>query len=337
VASEAPPFWWQKADWRGALLWPVSLLWGPVAARRLRGARVAFELPVISVATLAIGATGRTLVASALARAAVQAGRRPGLLTLGPPGTSSSPHRVDAHHDLVRHVGGEAIELALVAPTVICADALAGARALAADGCDLIVIADGRLADRLRVDRVIVVAEARRGLGNGFVVPAGPVRAPLTALMRQVDAVVRLGEGDAADFVVRRAARAARAVIDARIVLPPDLPSPAMAFAAIGDNDAFFEALARAGVELSARRGFPDGHSYAADELADLEALAAKGDLAVLTTRRDLERLRQAGPAGEALLQRTRAVEPELTFDPADALEALVRDAVLDWRSRRAV
>ncbi|HMO07510.1 MAG TPA: hypothetical protein PKD10_07650, partial [Paracoccaceae bacterium] len=50
----------------------------------------------------------------------------------------------DVHHV---HVGGEALELARAAPTVICSDAVAGARALAAEGCDLIIVADGRMAD----------------------------------------------------------------------------------------------------------------------------------------------------------------------------------------------
>jgi tetraacyldisaccharide 4'-kinase len=338
MASEAPPFWWQKADWRAALLWPAALLWGPVAARRLRaGRKIAFELPVISVATLAIGATGRTLVAAAIARAAQRGGKRPGLLSAGPQGTSSTPHRVDAHHDLVRHVGGEAIELARVATTVICADIAAGARALAAEGCDVIVIADGRMADRLETDRLVVVADARRGLGNGFVVPAGPVRAPLTALLTRADVIVRLGEGDAADGIVRRAARAARPVVEARIVMPQDLPQRAMAFAAVGDNEGFFAALRRAGVDLAECRGFPDGHSYAEDELADLEDAATDLGLPVLTTRRDLERVKQAGLAGKAFARRAMAVEPELACDPVQALDALVRDAVMDWRNRRAV
>jgi tetraacyldisaccharide 4'-kinase len=343
--SEAPPFWWQKADWRAALLWPVSLAWGPIAARRARATRkVDFELPVISVSTLAIGATGRTIVAIEMARAALAAGRRPGLLTAGPPGTPAAPHRVDAHHDLVRHVGGEALELARVAPAVICADMPAGARALAADGCDLIIIADGRMSDRLAPDRLVVVADARRGLGNGHVVPAGPVRAPLVTLLRQAHAVVRLGEGDAADGVVRLAARAARPVIEARIDLAGDGTGDmagdgraALALAAIGDNEAFFETLRRAGVTIAMKRGFADGHLYAADELADLEAVAAAQDLRVVTTVRDLDRLRQAGDAAAPLLRRTVAARPTVTFDPVGALEALVRDAVLDWRSRRSV
>ncbi len=338
MAGDAPPFWWQKPDWRAALLWPASLLWGPLAARRLRARRqLAFELPVISVTTLAIGATGRTLIAIELARAARATGRRPGLLSSGPPGTSSAPHRVDARHDLARHVGGEALELARAAPMVVCSDMLAGARALAAEGCDLVIVADGRMADRLRPDRLVVVVDARRGLGNGRVVPAGPVRAPLPAQLRQAHALVRLGEGAAADRLVRLAARAARPLIEARIRLkegavPPG--RPALALASIGDNGAFFETLRRAGADVRVERGFPDGHAYADDELAELEKIAAADGLTVLTTRRDRDRIGQSGEAGATLLPRTVAVEPVLTFDPSDALETLVRDAVADWRGR---
>lgn len=341
MASESPPFWWQKPDWRAVLLWPVSLAWGPIAARRARRAgRVAFELPVISVATLAFGATGRTMIAMELARAAARTGRRPGILVSGPQGASSQPHMVDPHHDLDRHVGGEALELARSAPTIVCSDALAGARALAAEGRDLVIVADGRMTDTLSPDRVVVVAGARRGLGNGFVVPAGPVRAPLTALLAQAHVVVRLGEGDGADRVVRLASRAARPVIEARTRLAPDIAldaRPALAFGAIGDNEVLFEALRRAGVELAVTRSFPDGHHYAEDELADLLSVAEAGGLRVLTTRRDLDRVRQSGNAGAALAAHARAVVPEMSFEPVGALEALVQDAVTDWRIGRGV
>ena len=261
------------------------------------------------------------------------------MLVSGAPGAASSPRRVDPHHDLVRHVGGDALELASTAPTVVCSDALAGARALAAEGCDLMIIADGRMGEQLRADRRVVVADARRGQGNRFVVPAGPVRAPVTAMLREAHVMVRLNEGDAADRLVRLASRAARPVVEARTRLPAgSVPMrPVMALAAVRDNEGFFDSLRRAGAEIAVAKGFPDGHLYAPDELADLESVAAAGDLAVLTTRRDLNMLRQAGPAAEPLLARTRALAPEVTFDPAGALEALVRDAVADWRARLSV
>ncbi len=339
MATEAPPFWWQKADWRAVTLWPASLVWGRIAAQRMaRQKRIEFELPVISVSTMAIGATGRTLLAMALAEAAIDAGRRPGILTAGPRGTSGAPHRVDSHHDLARHVGDEALELASVAPTVVAADAAAGARALAADGCDLVLLADGRVSDRLAADRIVIVVEASRGLGNGFVAPAGPVRAPITSQLRQAHALVRLGSGDTADRLVRLASRAGRPVIDARISLDGAaavVGRRLLAFAGLGDNAPFFAALKRAGAEVVQTRNFVDGHAYAQDELQDLIAAADAQQLELVTTRRDLLRLRQGGEAALAVARRALTVTPQLGFDPADGLQALVRGAIDAHRSRR--
>jgi tetraacyldisaccharide 4'-kinase len=215
MIEDIPPFWWRKAGWQAWLLWPVSLVVGQIAARRLRSrSKESFDLPVLCVAALAIGAAGRTEVAMALAKAAKRMGHRPGLIVAG---GSGAPHLVDLRHDLAKHVGDEALQLARAAPTMLCSDRVAAARALAADGCDLIVIADGQVGERLLADRTLLVVDAARGVGNGHVVPAGPVRAPLVDQFRQVDAVLKLAGGDGADRIVRLASRAARPVYEAAL------------------------------------------------------------------------------------------------------------------------
>jgi tetraacyldisaccharide 4'-kinase len=339
MIEEIPPFWWRKAGWQAAVLWPASLVVGRLAARRLRSRRrESFDLPVLCVAALAVGAAGRTEVAMALARAAALAGRRPGLIASGPSGAFASPHQVDTHHDLPRHVGDEALQLARAAPTVLCADRVAAARVLAAEGRDIVIIADGQVGERIAADLTLLVADAARGIGNGYVVPAGPVRAPLVDQFRQVDAVLRLGDGEGADRLVRLGARAARPVYEAAVV-----PAGAgklkgrrlLAFAGTIAPGQFFAMVRAAGGGIEVERVFADGHLYADDELQELSDTAAKSDLAIVTTARDAARLAHGSPAAEDLRRRLIVMDTEVAFDLAHVPGTIVGDAVEKWRRRQ--
>jgi len=336
MIEEIPPFWWRKPGWQAAMLWPASLVVGGLAARRLRSRRRdRFDLPVLCVAALAVGADGRTEVAMALARAAARLGRRPGLVAAGP---SAQPHLVDPHHDLARHVGDEALLLARAAPAVLCADRIAAARALAAEGHDIIIIADGHVGERLAADLTLLVADAERGIGNGYVVPAGPVRAPLVDQFRQVDAVLRLGDGDAADPLVRLAARSARPVHDASTV-PAGAAALAgrrlLAFAGTAAPDRFFAMVRAAGGEVEAERAFANGHLYADDELQELAAAAEKAGLGIVTTARDAARLAHGSQAAADLLRSLVVLETEVEFELAHVPETIVREAMENWQRRQ--
>ncbi|OJU37999.1 MAG: hypothetical protein BGN94_10005 [Rhizobiales bacterium 68-8] len=339
IIGETPPFWWRRPGWQAWLLAPAALVYGRLAARRLhRRGTLAFELPVIRVASLAVGARGDTEVAIALATAARRLGMRPGIAATGPAGAFAAPHMVDRHHDVARHTGDEALQLARAAPTALCGDLVAAARALAADGVDLVIALDGDGAARLRPDYTLAVVDTERGLGNGHLVPAGPVRAPLVDQLRQASALLTLGRGDAADRVVRIAARAARPLLQA--ALRPragiDLGGRRwLAFAGVADCEQFFDMVRQAGGDIAAARSYREGHLYADDELGDLAALADAQDLSVVTSTRDAERLHHGTEAAAALRRRAVALETEMVFDVADVPDTVIRDAIETFRARR--
>jgi tetraacyldisaccharide 4'-kinase len=219
MVSEAPPFWWGKPDWRAVALWPFAAAYGAVAARRLANApREKIPAPVLCVGNLTVGGSGKTPVAIALARQAAAMGLKPGILSRGHGGSvSGPPHLVDPDHDSARHVGDEPMLLARAAPVAVSTDRAAGARALLARGCDFLIMDDGFQSARIHIDYALIVVDARRGVGNGRIIPAGPMRAGLTQQMRFTDAVLKVGDGDGANRVLRQAARAGRAFFEARV------------------------------------------------------------------------------------------------------------------------
>lgn len=338
MTSEAPPFWWEKPDWRAAALVPLSFVYGLVAGRRMKSARrEKVAAPVLCVGNFTVGGSGKTPVAIALAREARRMGLAPGFLSRGHGGSFSGVHVVDPDHDGARQVGDEPLLLARQAPTAVSRDRAAAARRLIeAHGCDFLIMDDGFQSARLHMDCALLVVDARHGLGNGRVIPAGPLRARLGDQLLFADAVLKMGEGTAADAVVRRAARAGKPIYQA-LAQPIDGKRFAgrrfLAFAGIGHPEKFFDTVAAAGGSVVLPRPFPDHHFYAEDELAELAATARADGLSLLTTAKDAARLRHEAPAG--FMETLEVLEIEAAFDPPQAPQRLIEQALDAWRQRR--
>lgn len=338
MASEAPPFWWEAADWRAWSLSPLSALYGLVAGYRMASAkRAKVDVPVLCVGNFTVGGEGKTPISIALAKQAKKLGRKPGFLTRGHGGSMTVAHLVDAKKDLSRHVGDEPLLLARHAPTLVAPDRLTGARELIGMGCDFIIMDDGFQSARLHMDYAVMVVDARRGLGNGHVIPGGPLRARLIDQLRYADALLTMGEGSAADHVVRKASRAGRPVFQARLK-PRGVRAIKggrfLAFAGIGNPKKFFDSVAQAGGAVVEGKSFPDHHPYDDDDARDLIAAAEKGELQLITTEKDMVRLRGGSEALSALAEHCRVLQVEAQFDAPDMPVTIIESTIEAWRER---
>lgn len=339
MASEAPPFWWEPTDWRARALWPVSALYGLVAGYRMRrAARQPVDAPVLCIGNFTVGGTGKTPTAIAFAQAAKQRGLKPGILSRGHGGSFGQPHLVDPAHDSAKHVGDEPLLLAAHAPVAVTPNRVLGAKLLIAQGCDFLIMDDGFQSARIRIDYALPIVDASHGIGNGHVIPGGPLRAPLQEQLQHADGLLRMGRGEAADDVVRRASRAGKPVFEAS-TQPVNAQAVAsrryLAFAGIGHPERFFMTAIGAGAHLSLTRSFGDHHVYLAEELVELETTARKSDLRLLTTAKDAARLRQMTIA-DSFWSRLDVLEVETVFEDADTADRIIA-ATLDAWSRRKV
>lgn len=302
---------------------------------RARPAQV--ELPVLCVGNFTVGGTGKTPVAIALARQASAMGLKPGFLSRGHGGSFSHPRLVDIENDSAAHVGDEPLLLAAHAPVAVTPKRAVGARLLQEKGCDFIIMDDGFQSARIHIDYALIVVDARFGVGNGHVIPGGPLRAPLLQQLRFADAVLKVGEGTEADDIVRKASRAGKAVFEAR-VKPRRAEALAgrrfLAFAGIGHPEKFFDTVGLAGGELVLKRPFADHHPYRDEDLEEL-AIAARADgLELVTTAKDAARLRD-GEKARAFLESLHVLEIEIEFDLKRAPTRIIDETVEAWRRRR--
>ena len=320
-----PGFWWRKSGPLSALLSPLAALYGTVAAQRMarKGARAG--VPVICIGNFTLGGAGKTPTAIAVAQMLAAAGERVFFLTRGYGGSNVGPKRVDAHADTAAQVGDEALLLARAAPTIVARDRAAGASFAKAQGATIIVMDDGLQNGSLNKDFTLAVVDARRGVGNARVFPAGPLRAPLDIQMRRVNALLVVGDGDGAASVAADARARGLPVWHGRLAPHPEsaraITRPVLAFAGIGDPDKFFATAQAAGIAVAARRAFPDHHRFTAENAAELLMAADSEALALLTTEKDRARM-TGDPALAGLLERAHVLPVTMQIDEIAELGA---------------
>ena len=342
------PSWWysERAQNRARLLAPLSRLYGRIAARRLKFARpYTSPIPVICVGNFTAGGTGKTPLTMLLAEHLQSIGERPALLTRGYGGSVKHPHLVELGNDIALKTGDEALLLARCAPTVVSRDRAAGARFLEAMTAppSVIVMDDGMQNPGLAKMLRLAVVDARRGLGNGNVIPSGPLRAPLADQIDVVDAILinagptELGHKPAIreDLVALfRRMRFTGPILHGGIIPRTDLATlrgrPVLAFAGIGYPERFFDTLRLGGVDVVESVAFKDHHFFAAGDAEHLlqrsDALGAQ----LVTTDKDHVRLLSYDDQRGELAARTIPFQISMSLSDEDValLDQLVRHAI---------
>ena len=326
-----PSFWWRDTSLEALALAPFAAAYGAVAAFRMgRRGRTA-GVPVICIGNLTVGGAGKTPTAIAVGRHLINAGRRVVFLSRGYGGQNAGPLRVDVTYHGAADVGDEPLLLAQLAPTIVAQDRVAGADMARAAGAAAIVMDDGFQNPSLHKNLSIVVIDGRRGIGNGRVFPAGPLRAPLRSQLRHAHALLVLGTASAqCEPAIAEAEARGIPVLRGGLEAEADAVSAlighrVLAFAGIGDPEKFFTTLAEAGIPAPVTQGFPDHHRYSRAEAEALVERAAREDLVLVTTEKDLVRIAR-DPEIAVLAKVVRALPVTLQLDDDEAFRQLLSE-----------
>ncbi|HEX4112472.1 MAG TPA: tetraacyldisaccharide 4'-kinase [Stellaceae bacterium] len=317
----SPPEFWARPGLLPSLLQPVARAYAALgAARRHAVTPYRAPVPVICVGNLVVGGAGKTPVVESVVQILRRRGHRPGILSRGYGGAAAGPLRVaPARHDAAA-VGDEPLLLARAAPVWVGRDRAAAARAACAAGADCLVMDDGFQNPGLAKDLSLLVIDGSYGLGNGRVMPAGPLREPAPQGLARADAIVLIGDDRAgiAARVVKPMLRAALAPTNGAAFAGRAV----VAFAGIGRPAKFFASLRAAEARLVAQHVFPDHHSYRESELRRLASEAAANDAALVTTEKDHVRL------GEEWRERIATLAVRIVWEDESRVTALL-DTVL--------
>lgn len=279
------------------LLGALTPFWRLGAAIRAWQARGHIApVPVVCVGNLTAGGAGKSPMVRALRTRLAARGVNAHVLSRGYGGRISGPHLVDPTEDSAADVGDEPLMLAAEGLVWVARDRAAGADAAAKAGADVIIMDDGFQNPHLVQDAAIVMVDAGQGLGNGRLIPAGPLREDPANGLARADALVLVGRPDArAQALERWPILATANPIAAEIVpQPTGLPlngAPVVAFAGIGRPEKFFQTLRDMGADLRAAHAFGDHESYPAQIIRRMVAEARLENAMIVTTEKDAVRL----------------------------------------------
>jgi tetraacyldisaccharide 4'-kinase len=334
-----PAFWYRPSSWISLLLMPLGAIYGWIAGRRLQNEGFDAGIPVLCVGNYHAGGAGKTPTVLALTKLLRALGETPVVLSRGYGGRLRGPISVDpARHDAA-DVGDEPLMMALTVAVVVAHDRIAGIALARSRGASVILMDDGFQNPAIAKDASLIVIDGDRGLGNGRVFPAGPLRAPLPPQLARTDALVVIGDGVAAKAVAAAIAARGRPVLSARLVA--DDASVAslrgkrvLAFAGIGDPARFFRTLRGSGIEVVRERAFADHHPFSQNEIEALTAEVERDALTLVTTEKDMARLR----SGEGSPDWARDIVPfavTLEFEDIAQLRKFVIDRLFRARERK--
>ena len=333
-----PAFWHRPSSLASHLLRPLSALYGAVAAHRLQREGINAGIPVICVGNYHVGGAGKTPTVLALTTMLRELGERPVVLSRGYGGRLRGPVMVDPGRHTAADVGDEPLMMAAHVAVTVARDRVEGVALAKSQGASVILMDDGFQNPAIVKDASLIVIDSERGLGNGRVFPAGPLRAPLSPQLARTDALVVIGPGHASEPVAARVTSAGKPVLTAKLQPAPDIVSglqgkPVFGFAGIGDPARFFRTLRANGIDLKQERIFADHHPFERAEIEQLVSEAGRQGLTLVTTEKDLVRLRTRAELA-SLATQILAFPVTLAFDDAAAVRRLLTDSLFKARQK---
>lgn len=335
-----PAFWHRPPSWTSLLLMPLATLYGVVATWRLTRKGFDAGVPVICVGNYHVGGAGKSPTVLALTTLLRDLGETPVVLSRGYGGRLRGPILVDPERHVAGDVGDEPLMLAQTVPVVVARDRINGVALARSQGASVILMDDGFQNPAIAKDASLIVIDGDRGLGNGYVFPAGPLRAPLPPQLARTDALIVVGNGTAAQAVAAVVVALGKPVISAHLkandVSVASLRGKrVLAFAGIGDPIRFFRTLRASGIDVVRERSFADHHPFSQTEIETLVNEAKRDALRLVTTEKDLARLRNA----EGLPCWAKDIMPfavTLDFDDAEGIRKFVSDRLFKAREKRS-
>lgn len=319
--------WYERhSRWFSLLLLPLSWLFAVVASLRraayrkglLRSFRV--TRPVIVVGNITVGGTGKTPLTIWLAEQLHSRGLRVGIVLRGYGGTSTQWPRDVTSDTAADEVGDEAVLLAQRTGALVVAgpDRVADAKRAIELGAQVVICDDGLQHYRLARDLEIAVIDERRGLGNGRLLPSGPLREPAGRLDRvDVKVLTRRTRASHPPATFANAVVAAPVLGEAvslgsgeRRSLQSFVGTRVHAMAGIGNPRAFFDGLSELGLTIEPHP-LPDHARLSAADLAFPDGAP------VLMTEKDAVKCRSGADASR--LANSWAVRLDIAMSEADA------------------
>jgi tetraacyldisaccharide 4'-kinase len=268
--------WYQPFGWSWLLL-PLSLVFALLSALRRTLFRIgvlkstALPVPVVVVGNISVGGTGKTPVTLWLCDYLRQQGWKPGIVSRGYGVKLKAPVLVHVENDSPATVGDEPYLLASRSscPVVVCPNRVKAAQFLLAHSdCNIVVSDDGLQHYALGRDLEIILLDGSRGLGNGLLLPAGPLREGAWRLKRADLVLSNSVKSSFTPHMFELQPDNARALLNEQQHLAAG--SAVTLVSGIGNPRRFTRSVAQMGYHSTASRFFADHYAFRAEDFTDV-------------------------------------------------------------------
>jgi len=288
-----PEFWYKKdliSKFKALLLLPFSIIWILLSSIKKNFAkRYKSHLKVICIGNLSIGGTGKTPFSIQTYKILEILGYKPVFLTRGYRGLTKGPILVNKSHNH-KDVGDEALLLSKVGTTIVSSNRCIGAKYIEnlKKNYDIIIMDDGLQNYQLEQDIKLLLIDKKLLFGNGYCIPAGPLRQTITQGLKKIDAIIFTGDGDTKDINLNFINNIQN--FDTKLEIKNTIKTKQnnfLAFCALGNPIKFFNTLKKNNFKIVLTKSFPDHYEYKNKDINTLREEADNRNLKLITTEKD--------------------------------------------------
>ena len=288
-----PEFWYKKdliSKFKALLLLPFSIIWILLSSIKKNFAkRYKSHLKVICIGNLSIGGTGKTPFSIQTYKILEILGYKPVFLTRGYRGLTKGPILVNKSHNH-KDVGDEALLLSKVGTTIVSSNRCIGAKYIEnlKKNYDMIIMDDGLQNYQLEQDIKLLLIDKKLLFGNGYCIPAGPLRQTITQGLKKIDAIIFTGDGDIKDINLNFINNIQN--FDTKLEIKNNFKTKQnnfLAFCALGNPIKFFNTLKKNNFKIVLTKSFPDHYEYKNKDINALKEEADNRNLKLITTEKD--------------------------------------------------
>ena len=313
------PKCWQSNSIISKLLVPFGLLYGFLTQLRLKIKKPKkVEIPVICIGNITAGGTGKTPVSISIAKMLGTEMYHPFFVSRGYGGKLKNILVNNKKHS-ANEVGDEPLLLSSQAPVVVNSNRYEGAKLAIKEGADVIIMDDGFQNPSMYKNLSFLVFDGTYGIGNGRLIPAGPLRETFDDGIKRADALVIMGK-DKHDLAKRCNLPVFYAHTEA---VQTHINNPnVVAFAGIGHPQKFYHTLSFQGFNVVETIDFPDHHFYKKSELETILKKAKELDAEVYTTSKDFVKI------PTYMQDKFKVLEIAVVWDEPEKLVSFIKEKI---------
>ena len=285
-----PNFWHKKESLLSKSLVPISQIWKICAYLKNKSSNTTtMQIPVIKVGNVVAGGAGKTPTAISIAKRLINLKMNVHLISKGYKGSIRITTKVDNLLHKFNDVGDEALLLSKIAPTWIGKDRISSIKAAQNEGAEIVILDDGLQDYSIKGDLNILVFNGSQGIGNRRIIPAGPLREPLSWALKNTHLAI-IVEKDKKG--IKEILPSNLPILGAKILIDASVQKKlqnksVLAFCGIGYPQKFYDFLKQMGCHISSWKPFPDHYIYSEKNIENLINESINLNSLLVTTQKD--------------------------------------------------